>query len=187
MEKTLFDFGMIGLGTMGRNLLLNMADHGFKAIGFDLDPAKGKLLETSATAGTTVKGVNTLAEMVQQLEVPRKIMMLVPAGKAVDNVINSLLPLLSAGDIIIDGGNSHYVDTLTRVNFVREKGFHFMGVGISGGEHGARFVLSIMPDMSYLCIWCVKYYILEAVSAKVKRIGLCCLFETELPGTIKYS
>jgi 6-phosphogluconate dehydrogenase len=138
MENNLFDFGMIGLGTMGRNLLLNMADHGFKAIGFDLDPEKGKLLETSATAGTTVKGVNTLAEMVKQLAVPRKIMMLVPAGKPVDDVINSLLPLVSPGDIIIDGGNSHYTDTIRRVNSVREKGFHFMGIGISGGEHGAR-------------------------------------------------
>ena len=75
--------------------------------------------------------------MVQQLQVPRKIMMLVPAGKPVDDVINSLLPLVIAGDIIIDGGNSHYTDTLTRVNYVREKGFHFMGIGISGGEHGA--------------------------------------------------
>ena len=172
MEKTLFDFGMIGLGTMGRNLLLNMADHGFKAIGFDLDPAKGKLLETSATAGTTVKGVNTLAEMVQQLELPRKIMMLVPAGKPVDNVINSLIPLLSAGDIIIDGGNSHYVDTLTRVNFVREKGFHFMGVGISGGEHGARFGPSIMPGGDMEAYEKVKH-ILEAVSAKVN--GSACV------------
>jgi 6-phosphogluconate dehydrogenase len=132
MENNLFDFGMIGLGTMGRNLLLNMADHGFKAIGFDLDPAKGKLLETSATPGTTVKAVNTLAEMVQQLQLPRKMMMLVPAGKPVDNVIKSLLPLVSPGDIIIDGGNSHYTDTLRRVNEVREKGYHFMGIGISG-------------------------------------------------------
>src|SRR6478752_6066958 len=105
MENNLFDFGMIGLGTMGRNLLLNMADHGFKAIGFDLDPAKGKLLETSASPATTVKGVNSLAEMVSQLRTPRKIMMLVPAGKPVDDVIGSLLPLVSAGDIIIDGGN----------------------------------------------------------------------------------
>ena len=111
MDNTLYDFGMIGLGTMGRNLLLNMADHGFKAIGFDLDPAKGRLLETSATPGTKVRGVNTLAEMVKNLQVPRKIMMLVPAGKPVDDVINSLLPLVSPGDIIIDGGNSHYTDT----------------------------------------------------------------------------
>jgi 6-phosphogluconate dehydrogenase len=172
MEKKLFDFGMIGLGTMGRNLLLNMADHGFKAIGFDLDPAKGKLLEASATKGTTVKGVNSLAEMVQNLEVPRKIMMLVPAGKPVDDVINSLLPLLTSGDIIIDGGNSHYTDTIRRVNFVREKGFHFMGIGISGGEHGARTGPSIMPGGDPEAYEKVRP-ILEAVSAKVK--GSACV------------
>ena len=167
MENNLFDFGMIGLGTMGRNLLLNMADHGFKAIGFDLDPEKAKLLETSATAGTQVKGVNTLAEMVQKLELPRKIMMLVPAGKPVDDVINSLLPLVSPGDIIIDGGNSHYTDTLRRVNFVRDKGYHFMGIGISGGERGARYGPSIMPGGDTEAYEKVKP-ILEAVSAKVK-------------------
>jgi 6-phosphogluconate dehydrogenase len=172
MENKLFDFGMIGLGTMGRNLLLNMADHGFKAIGFDLDPGKGKLLEDSATAGTTVKGVNTLAEMVEKLQTPRKIMMLVPAGKPVDDVINSLLPLVSPGDIIIDGGNSHYTDTLRRVNFVREKGFHFMGIGISGGEHGARTGPSIMPGGDTEAYAQVKS-ILEAVSAKVK--GSACV------------
>jgi len=166
MENNLFDFGMIGLGTMGRNLLLNMADHGFKAIGFDLDPAKAKLLETSATPGTTVKGVNTLAEMVSQLQTPRKIMMLVPAGKPVDDVINSLLPLLSAGDIIIDGGNSHYTDTLRRVNAVKDKGFHFMGIGISGGERGARTGPSIMPGGDPEA-YAVLKPILEAVAAKV--------------------
>ena len=172
MENNLFDFGMIGLGTMGRNLLLNMADHGFKAIGFDLDPEKGKLLETSATAGTTVKGVNTLAEMVNQLAVPRKIMMLVPAGKPVDDVIQSLLPLVSPGDIIIDGGNSHYTDTIRRVNSIREKGFHFMGIGISGGEHGARTGPSIMPGGDREAYAQVKP-ILEAVAAKVN--GSACV------------
>ena len=145
MKEIQYDFGMIGLGVMGRNLLLNMADHGFAAIGFDLDPTKSATLESSATKGTTVKGVNTLADMISKLKTPRKLMMLVPAGKPVDDVINSLLPLLSAGDIVIDGGNSHYTDTLRRVEFVRTKGFHFMGVGISGGEHGARTGPSIMP------------------------------------------
>ena len=172
MENNLFDFGMIGLGTMGRNLLLNMADHGFKAIGFDLDPGKAKLLESSASPGTTVKGVNSLAELVNQLQPPRKIMMLVPAGKPVDDVIGSLLPLVSPGDIIIDGGNSHYTDTLRRVNQVREKGFHFMGIGISGGEQGARTGPSIMPGGDLEAYEQVRP-ILEAVSAKVK--GTACV------------
>src|SRR6186997_1326494 len=95
-----FDFGMIGLGTMGRNLLLNIADHGFAAIGFDRDLAKGGLLESSATPGTVVKSAPDLAGMIQQLKKPRKIMMLVPAGSVVDNVITDLLVLVEEGDII---------------------------------------------------------------------------------------
>ena len=183
MENNLFDFGMIGLGTMGRNLLLNMADHGFKAIGFDLDPEKAKLLETSATAGTQVKGVNTLAEMVQKLQQPRKIMMLVPAGKPVDDVINSLLPLVSPGDIIIDGGNSHYTDTLRRVNDVRNKGFHFMGIGISGGEEGARIGPSIMPGGDKEAYEEVEP-LLEAVAAKVNGMFLCWIFRERSCGSL---
>src|SRR5882672_10866574 len=101
MSDTSYDFGMIGLGVMGRNLLLNMADHGFAVIGFDKDIAKGAALESSATADTTVKGVSTLAEMMQQLKRPRKLMMLVPAGAIVDSVINDLLSLLEQDDIVI--------------------------------------------------------------------------------------
>lgn len=166
MANNSFKFGMIGLGVMGRNLLLNMADHGFAVVGFDLDGQKTSLLESSATPGTTVKGFNTLAEMVQSLEKPRKMMMLVPAGKPVDDVIHSLLPLLEKGDIVIDGGNSHYTDTLRRVTFMEEKGFHFMGVGISGGEQGARTGPSIMPGGDPEAYKDVQP-ILEAVAAKV--------------------
>ncbi|RYY62463.1 MAG: NADP-dependent phosphogluconate dehydrogenase [Chitinophagaceae bacterium] len=166
MSSTLYDFGMVGLGTMGRNLLLNIADHGFAAIGFDLDVSKGKLLEEAASKGTTVKGVSTLADMVSQLKTPRKVMMLVPAGNPVDMVIKDLLPLLEEGDIIIDGGNSHFTDTLRRIQFLEDKKVHFMGMGVSGGESGARFGPSIMPggDQS---AWTHLKPILEAVSAKV--------------------
>lgn len=157
---------MIGLGVMGRNLLLNMADHGFSVVGFDKDTQKTVTLESSATPGTTVKGVNTLAEMIQQLEKPRKLMMLVPAGKPVDDVIADLLPLLDKGDIVIDGGNSHYTDTLRRVTYLQDKGLHFMGVGISGGEHGARTGPSIMPGGDPAAYAQVQP-ILEAVAAKV--------------------
>lgn len=162
----LFDFGIIGLGTMGRNLLLNMADHKFSVVGFDLDANKISQLESSATPGTTVRGVSTLSEMIQSLKTPRKLMMLVPAGKPVDDVIESLLPLLSNGDIVIDGGNSHYIDTLRRVKYVEQKGFHFMGIGISGGEEGARKGPSIMPGGDSAAYKNVQD-ILEAVSAKV--------------------
>jgi 6-phosphogluconate dehydrogenase len=166
MANEQFDFGMIGLGVMGRNLLLNMADHGFRVIGFDKDAQKGATLESAATKGTAVKGVSTLAEMVKSLQTPRKIMMLVPAGKPVDDVIQDLLPLLEKGDIVIDAGNSHYTDTLRRVQFLLEKGIHFMGVGISGGEHGARTGPSIMPGGDPEAYARVKP-ILEAVAAKV--------------------
>jgi len=166
MAEQLYDFGMIGLGVMGRNLLLNMADHGFPVIGFDLDPQKGASLEASATKGTTVKGVATLADMVNQMKTPRKIMMLVPAGKPVDDVIESLLPLIQQKDIVIDGGNSHYIDTLRRVKYLEAKGIHFMGMGVSGGEHGARTGPSIMPGGD-LEAWQNVQPLLEAVSAKV--------------------
>src|SRR6202012_2454465 len=154
---------------MGRNLLLDMADHGFPVVGFDKDATKGATLESSATPGTTVKGVTTLAEMVQRLEKPRRMMMLVPAGKPVDDVINDLLPVLEKGDIVIDGGNSHYTDPLRRVKFMEEKGFHFMGVGISGGEHGARTGPSIMPGGDPEAYQHVQP-ILEAVAAKVNGV-----------------
>jgi 6-phosphogluconate dehydrogenase len=166
MADQLYDFGMIGLGVMGRNLLLNMADHGYPVIGFDLDPSKGTSLEASATPGTTVKGVTALADMVHLLKAPRKVMMLVPAGKPVDDVIASLLPLLEKGDIVIDGGNSHYTDTLRRVKSLEPNGIHFMGMGVSGGEHGARTGPSIMPGGDEEA-WHDVQPLLEAVSAKV--------------------
>jgi 6-phosphogluconate dehydrogenase len=168
MPDVSYDFGMVGLGTMGRNLLLNIADHGFAAIGFDKDAAKGALLESSASPGTTVKGVGSLAEMVSGLKTPRKLMMLVPAGPIVDAVINDLLPLLEPGDIIIDGGNSHFPDTLKRINYLQDKKIHFMGMGVSGGEQGARTGPSIMPggDME---AWAEVKPILEAVAAKVNN------------------
>lgn len=166
MSNSLYEFGMIGLGVMGRNLLLNMADHGFAVIGFDKDTEKAKALETSATAGTRVKGVVSLEEMVGQLHRPRRIMMLVPAGKPVDDVLASLRPLLEEGDIVIDGGNSHFTDTLRRVEGMKGSGFHFMGVGVSGGEQGARTGPSIMPGGDQEAYQHVKP-MLEAIAAKV--------------------
>jgi len=166
MEENKFDFGMVGLGVMGSNLLLNMADHGFSVIGYDKNPVKTKAFEESATEGTKVKGVNTLKEMISQLKTPRKLMMLVPAGNPVDNVISDLKPLLEKGDIIIDGGNSHYTDTLKRINELQHLGFHFMGIGISGGEEGARKGPSIMPGGDLEAYKQIAP-ILKAVAAKV--------------------
>ncbi|WP_346316067.1 NADP-dependent phosphogluconate dehydrogenase [Chitinophaga sp. YIM B06452] len=166
MANSLYEFGMIGLGVMGRNLLLNMADHGFAVIGFDKDTEKAKALESSATAGTRVKGVVSLEEMIGQLQRPRRVMMLVPAGKPVDDVLESLKPWLEPGDIVIDGGNSHFTDTLRRVEYMKAAGFHFMGVGVSGGEQGARTGPSIMPGGDQEAYPHVKP-MLEAISAKV--------------------
>lgn len=166
MSGNLYDFGMIGLGVMGRNLLLNVADHGFSVIGFDKDEAKTSALESAATEGTTVKGVPDLEEMVQKLKTPRKVMMLVPAGKPVDDVIASLLPLLEKGDVVIDGGNSHYTDTLRRVEYLKETGINFMGMGVSGGEQGARTGPSMMPGGNVEAYAHIKP-ILESIAAKV--------------------
>ncbi len=166
MKDTQYDFGMIGLGVMGSNLLLNMADHGFSVIGYDKDLKKTELLKKSATKDTEVEGVNTLKEMVSRLKTPRKLMMLVPAGNAVESVINELKPLLEKGDIVIDGGNSHYTDTLRRLNELKNEGFHFMGIGISGGEEGARRGPSIMPGGNEEAYNKVAP-ILEAIAAKV--------------------
>ncbi|MES2648958.1 MAG: NADP-dependent phosphogluconate dehydrogenase [Bacteroidota bacterium] len=165
MMDSQYDFGMIGLGVMGSNLLLNMADHGFATIGFDLDDDKCVLLEANARPGTIVKGVNSLSTMVQALKIPRKILLLVPAGKPVDDVIESLLPLIEEGDIVIDGGNSFYLDTMRRVSYLDSRGIHFMGMGISGGEQGARLGASMMPGGNQQAFEAVKP-MLEAVAAK---------------------
>lgn len=160
-----YDFGMIGLGVMGSNLLLNMADHGFAAIGYDLKPERTQAFEAAANKGTIVKGVNDLQQMMVALKRPRKIMMLVPAGAPVDAVINSLLPFLEKGDIIIDGGNSYFKDTLKRVTTLEEKGMHFFGMGVSGGELGARLGPSMMPGGDKEA-WQYLKPILEAIAAR---------------------
>ena len=160
-----YAFGMIGLGTMGRNLLLNMADNGFNVTGYDKSPQQVELLKKEGTETSTI-GTVDIKEFVQSLKVPRAIMMLVPAGKIVDAVINELLPLLNEGDLIIDGGNSHYTDTDKRFIELQKKNIHFFGMGISGGEKGARFGPSMMPGGDKKAYEVMKP-ILEAVSAKV--------------------
>ncbi|HSU29387.1 MAG TPA: NAD(P)-binding domain-containing protein, partial [Chitinophagaceae bacterium] len=145
MNNGSFDLGMIGLGVMGRNLLLNVADHGYLGIGYDKDPAKGAALLSSAKDPSKLRSAESFIDLVNHLSLPRKLLMLVPAGPIVDSVISDILPLLNKGDILIDGGNSHYTDTLRRVNFMKEKGIHFVGMGVSGGEQGARTGPCIMP------------------------------------------
>jgi len=159
-------FGMIGLGTMGRNLLLNMADHGFKVAGHDKDQGKIDLLGRESGKGD-VKGFHSINEFVESLQKPRAIMMLVPAGKIVDQVIAEVAPLLDEGDLIIDGGNSHFTDTNRRVEELKAKKLHFFGMGISGGEEGARKGPSMMPGGDEKAYQVVQS-VFEAVAAKVK-------------------
>ena len=140
-----YDFGIVGLGVMGRNLLLNMADHGFAVAGLDLDTEKATALEAEAGLGQRVAGTTSALQFVGMLQRPRALMLLVPAGKPVDAAIATLLPHLEAGDIIVDGGNTYFTDTDRRVSELAEKGIHFFGMGISGGERGARFGPSMMP------------------------------------------
>jgi len=156
---------MVGLGTMGRNFLLNVAEQGFLCVGFDIDASKRGLL-THEGNGLPIAAADDVASFTAALETPRRIMLLVPAGPIVDSVIDDLLPHLSKGDIVIDGGNSHFTDTERRGVFLKARGIEFLGVGVSGGEEGARHGASIMiggqPE-----IYELVRPIFEAASAKV--------------------
>ena len=166
-------FGMIGLGTMGRNLVLNIADHGFAVCGYDRDAAQQQRLITEAN-GKPVGVAASLDELVNNLEKPARIMLLVPAGKIVDAVLADLVPLLQKDDIVIDGGNSHFTDTDRRYIQLQESGIHFMGMGVSGGEEGARFGPSMMPGSNEQSFNAVKN-ILESIAAKTAE-GPCVAF-----------
>lgn len=144
MKTENFDFGMIGLGTMGGNLVLNMTDHGFTVAIYDKQPDKIAALQKQAKPDMVLAAHN-LPDFLSALKTPRNIIMLVPAGAAVDSVIADLAPLLSKEDLLIDLGNSHYTDTNRRIEQLEKTGLHFMGMGVSGGEEGARKGPSIMP------------------------------------------
>jgi 6-phosphogluconate dehydrogenase len=139
-----YEIGMVGLGVMGRNLLLNMADHGYGVAGYDKDLGKVEALRKEAE-NRTIYGAGNMKDFVGRLRRPRVIMMLVPAGRAVDSVIGDVLPHLEKGDLIIDAGNSHFTDTDLRARDLSGKGIRFLGVGVSGGESGARHGPSMMP------------------------------------------
>lgn len=158
-------FGMIGLGTMGRNLLLNMADHGFKVTGYDKSMEQVALLEEEGKPTGTF-AFSDIKSFVKSLAKPRAIMMLVPAGKIVDSVIQELIPLLDEGDLIIDGGNSHFSDTERRALQLKSNNLHFFGMGISGGEKGARYGPSMMPGGDKQA-YAVMKPVLDAIAAKV--------------------
>ena len=143
-QQQKYEIGMVGLGVMGRNLLLNMADHGFAAVGYDKDQDRVEALRKES-AERNIYGATNILDFIGLLRKPRTIMMLVPAGAPVDSVIKDLLPHLDKGDLIIDAGNSYFKDTDLRARNLEVKGIQYLGVGVSGGEEGARHGPSIMP------------------------------------------
>src|SRR6202047_2641853 len=142
------DIGLIGLAVRGENLVLNMNDHGYRVAVFNRTVSKVDDFLNNEAKGTQVVGAHSIEEFVSLLKRPRRAMLMVKAGETVDQMIQQLLPHLEKGDIIIDGGNSLYTDTERRTKALAEKGFLFIGTGVSGGEEGARFGPSIMPGGS---------------------------------------
>jgi 6-phosphogluconate dehydrogenase len=159
------EIGMVGLGVMGRNLLLNMADHRHSVAGYDKDAAKVAALRQEAE-NRDIRGAADIKEFIALLRKPRAVMMLVPAGPPVDSVIHDLLAHLQPGDLIIDAGNSYFKDTDVRLRNLAAKGIQFLGVGVSGGEEGARHGPSIMPGGPKEAYERVRS-MLEAVAARV--------------------
>jgi 6-phosphogluconate dehydrogenase len=160
------DIGLIGLGVMGKNLVLNMADHGFSVAVFNRTTQKTRDFVEKEIGDLDIRGGFSIREFVRLLHKPRAILMLVKAGPPVDAVIEELLPFIEKGDLLIDGGNSHFPDTNRRVKSLAEKGFLYMGMGISGGEYGARHGPSMMPGGPKEAYERVRD-ILEATAAKV--------------------
>src|SRR6202044_774660 len=159
------DIGLIGLAVMGQNLVLNMNDHGFGVAVFNRTVSKvDEFLEHEAK-GTEVQGAHSIEELIGLLKRPRRVMLMVKAGDTVDQMIAQLAPHLEKGDILIDGGNSHYPDTNRRVKELNAKGILFIGTGVSGGEEGARYGPSIMPGGN-LEAWPHVKDIFQSIAAK---------------------
>ena len=167
------EIALIGLAVMGQNLILNMNDHGFTVVAYNRTTEKVDHFLANEAKGTKVLGAHSIAEMVAQLKQPRRVMMLVKAGKPVDEFIEQLIPALAPGDIIIDGGNSLFEDTNRRQKYVESKGLLYIGTGVSGGEEGARRGPSIMPGGSPAA-WPHVKDIFQAISAKVEDGTPCC-------------
>ena len=175
MSEELADFGLIGLAVMGENLALNVESRGYKMAVYNRSTDKVDNLINGRAADKNFVGCHTLEDLVANLARPRKVMMLVKAGPAVDTIIDNLIPLLDEGDIIIDGGNTHFSDTERRTKYVEEKGLQFIGTGVSGGEEGALKGPSMMPGGSESA-WPAVEPIFKAIAAKVGPEGdiPCC-------------
>ena len=166
------DFGLIGLAVMGQNLVLNIADHSFTVAVFNRTVSKVEDFIKGPAKGKNIQGAHSLSEFIKMLKRPRKVMLMIKAGPAVDEFIENLLPHLEKGDIIIDGGNSHYPDSERRCKELKEKGLLFIGTGISGGEEGARHGPSIMPGGNPEA-WPYVKPIFQAIAAKADNEPCC--------------
>ncbi|KAJ2722320.1 phosphogluconate dehydrogenase (decarboxylating) gnd1 [Coemansia sp. Benny D115] len=173
MSTAVADFGLIGLAVMGQNLILNINDHGFKVCAFNRTVSKVDHFLANEAKGTEVIGAHSVEEFVAKLKRPRKIMLLVKAGVAVDKFIETLLPHLEEGDIVIDGGNSHYPDTQRRYEELTAKKILFVGCGVSGGEEGARYGPSLMPGGNPEA-WPHLKPIFQAIAARAPDGAPCC-------------
>ena len=167
------EIAVVGLAVMGRNLALNMADHGYEVAVYNRTTAKTDAFMAEEGESAGIIAATTLEELVGLLASPRRVMLMVQAGPGTDAVIEGLIPLLDDGDIIIDGGNAHYEDTIRRTRQIEEEGLLFIGTGVSGGEEGARFGPSIMPGGS-VAAWPAVKPILQAIAAKVADGTPCC-------------
>lgn len=173
MQKESSDIGLIGLAVMGQNLVLNMNDHGYKVAVFNRTVSKVDDFIKNEAAGTKVVGTHSIEELVSTLKRPRRVMLMVKAGDTVDQFINQLILHLEPGDIIIDGGNSHYPDTTRRTRSLADRGLLFIGTGVSGGEEGARHGPSIMPGGNSEA-WPHVKDIFQSIAAKVEDGTPCC-------------
>ncbi len=171
--EPLADIAVIGLAVMGQNLILNMNDHGFTVVAYNRTTSKVDDFLANEAKGTKVVGAHSIQEMVAKLKRPRRVMLMVKAGSAVDDFIGQIVPFLEPGDIIIDGGNSLYGDSDRRVKELEAKGLLYIGTGVSGGEEGARFGPSIMPGGS-VAAWNAVKPIFQGISAKVDGGTPCC-------------
>ena len=167
------DIGLVGLAVMGENLVMNMESKGFTVAVYNRTTEKVKNFVEGRAAGKNIIGTYSIEELVENLEKPRKIMMMVKAGAAVDQLIDQLIPHLEAGDILIDGGNSHFPDTIRRTRYVESKGLLYIGTGVSGGEEGALKGPSMMPGGSPAA-WPYVKPIFQAICAKVEDGSPCC-------------
>ncbi len=167
------DIGLIGLAVMGENLVLNMESKGFTVSVYNRTTEKVDNFIGARAKGKNIIGTHTMQELVDSLEKPRKVMLMIKAGPAVDKTIDSLIPLLEKGDIIIDGGNTHFPDTNRRTRYVESKGLLYIGTGVSGGEEGALLGPSIMPGGSPKA-WPAVKPIFQTISAKVEDGTACC-------------